>query len=156
MTDVSVALAEVLHPLRELDSKLELEETQLQAKLTELRAERKRLTQVLRTLAPKAPAQPSRKGAPKAAPKGQVSEARIGQVAAVVAGLSDEYSASQLKPLLPGLSPQTIRAALYVLRDRGLIRMTGIHGMGGAAWFRTTAKLELDETLVARNGPEPS
>jgi len=155
MTDVSVALAEVLQPLRELDSKLEQEETQLQTRLTALRAERRKLTQVLRTLAPPTTPvkQPAKRGSGQA--HYYVSEETMRQIRAAVGGLSDEYNAREIATLT-GLSQQTVRAALYQLRDQGEVRLTAMKGSGGAAHFKTTGKGQPQVGVPSGNGPERS
>jgi hypothetical protein len=135
------ALQELLAPLAALEETLNARELELRAELAVVRSERSRLRQILRaTHEPvKKPAKgPRERGAPRAAPYA-VSEQLVAQVAAAVATEGGEFSVKTVSERT-GIDHDSTRKALARLRERDAIRLVGVRGKGGAAFYVTTPK----------------
>lgn len=121
----------LLAGVAEEESRLQAEKDQLMAQVAAIDTDLRRLTAVRRAADPEA-AKPKPKPAAKKTPGWSVSEPTIERVwAAWQAHGETPESVTKLADKMPNTSPQTVRSATEMLRERGYIVIAGPARGGG-------------------------
>jgi len=168
MTDkpsaTEAALREALQPVIELDSQLALREAHAMSELEEIRAERRKLTAVLRAIDPeRAPGKPgpkSNKGTDlrRIAPYA-IAEHCVEEVRQIIVGFGgEEFNSNDVFKLWETSGSEAavkdkITKSLARLRERGQIRLvSNQRGRHGGFRYLATPRIEIELAEVSQNG----
>jgi hypothetical protein len=139
---VAKTIASLLLPLDELDQKLATREAQLNEELDELRGERRKLRALLRVADPNAPKmgpKPKEKEKNAHSTQWSISEEIVARVGAAATQIEDEWRHGQVAKLA-STTPDMVRRACRVMRERGQIRLVRGGGTGVPLVYVVTPK----------------
>lgn len=133
-TDFQSELERHAAGLRELLDREGLEVARLQAELADARAREQRVQRAIDILegnTPQARAAATRIRKRPGPDNWTISEAKIAEVWAHIRGRTEPFTVNGLAKAAPGLSAESARRAIGVLRERELVRVSGRAQTGG-------------------------